>query len=186
MVRVAGLKQQLASGVADTRADGLLPQRAARRHRRSAPTLMVAEPRPVWREELAAELCRPAHRTSSAPSDLNPEQRAAARSHFATQVFPALTPLAVDPGHPFPHLRNKSLNIAVALQPQSSAGSGGGDAARQLARGGAGAERAGAPGAAADRAGPARLRRCSRRLIAAHVGDLFPGYQVQAHRRRSA
>ena len=38
------------------------------------------------------------------------------REHFRSVVFPALTPLAVDPGHPFPHLRNKSLNLAVLLR----------------------------------------------------------------------
>src|SRR5262249_29318538 len=43
-------------------------------------------------------------------------QQDAAREHFRSVVFPALTPLAVDPGHPFPHLRNKSLNLAVVLQ----------------------------------------------------------------------
>jgi polyphosphate kinase len=44
-----------------------------------------------------------------------PEQRTFARHHFSINVFPALTPLAVDPGHPFPHLRNRSLNIAIIL-----------------------------------------------------------------------
>src|SRR5947208_2144361 len=42
-------------------------------------------------------------------------ERTFARNHFAVNVFPALTPLAVDPGHPFPHLRNRSLNLAVLL-----------------------------------------------------------------------
>ena len=36
---------------------------------------------------------------------------------FRREIFPVLTPLAIDPGHPFPHLLNKSLNLAVLLQP---------------------------------------------------------------------
>src|SRR5213076_1226234 len=37
--------------------------------------------------------------------------------YFAREVFPVLTPIALDPGHPFPHLRNKSLNLAVRFAP---------------------------------------------------------------------
>ena len=51
-----------------------------------------------------------------APDTFDAQQRTAARAHFAQNVFPALTPLAVDPGHPFPHLRNKSINVAVLLR----------------------------------------------------------------------
>ena len=52
------------------------------------------------------------------PDAMTSEQRAAARAHYSSVVFPALTPLAVDPGHPFPHLRSKSLNIAVTVRKQ--------------------------------------------------------------------
>lgn len=48
--------------------------------------------------------------------DLSAPQREAARSHFVQAVFPALTPLAVDPAHPFPRLRQGALAIAVSLQ----------------------------------------------------------------------
>jgi polyphosphate kinase len=113
MVRVAGLKQQLAGGVADTGADGMLPaeQLALISDRAHA---MVAEQYRVWNEQILPAL-------SQAGIHLlyrerwNTEQKAAARAYFNTAVFPALTPLAVDPGHPFPHLRNKSLNLAVIL-----------------------------------------------------------------------
>jgi polyphosphate kinase len=114
MVRVAGLKQQLASGVAEPAADGMLPaeQLAAiseRVHR------LVDEASRVWREELQPGLL--AAGVSLLTRDkLAAEQKAAARAFFSASVFPALTPLAVDPGHPFPHLRNKSLNIAVLLR----------------------------------------------------------------------
>ena len=61
------------------------------------------------------------HRASCAVASFTAEQAAAARAYFRDQVFPALTPLAVDPGHPFPHLRNKSLNLAVLLRREEAA-----------------------------------------------------------------
>ena len=114
MVRVAGLKQQLASGVAETAADRMLPaeQLAAiseRVHR------LVEESSRLWVDELRPGLVA-AGVSILTRDQLTAEQKAAARAHFTASVFPALTPLAVDPGHPFPHLRNKSLNVAVLLR----------------------------------------------------------------------
>ena len=48
--------------------------------------------------------------------DLNQEQRIYLQNYFDEQIFPVLTPLAVDPGHPFPHISNLSLNLAVVIQ----------------------------------------------------------------------
>jgi polyphosphate kinase len=114
MVRVAGLKQQILGGVAETPADGMLPkeQLAAIRERGRS---MIAEQYRLWREEIKSQL----HAKGVAlltRDQLSPEQLTAARQYFSSSVFPALTPLAVDQGHPFPHLRNKSLNIAVLLR----------------------------------------------------------------------
>jgi len=114
MVRVAGIKQQLASGVTATEADGLSPteqlQAITARVREMGELQTVA-----WRDELLPLL--QSHGVDLVtPGGLGPEAREAAREHFRSVVFPALTPLAVDPGHPFPHLRNKSLNLAVLLR----------------------------------------------------------------------
>ena len=49
-------------------------------------------------------------------ADLTEEQRATANSYFQETVFPTLTPLAFDPGRPFPHISNLSLNLAVMLR----------------------------------------------------------------------
>jgi polyphosphate kinase len=114
MVRVAGIKQQLASGVTVTEADGLSPTEQFQ--------AITAEVREmvrlfdtVWRDELVP-LLRSHGVELLAPDALDRTQREAVHEHFRSAVFPALTPLAVDPGHPFPHLRNKSLNLAVVLQ----------------------------------------------------------------------
>jgi polyphosphate kinase len=113
MIRVAGLKQQIFGNVLDTPADGMTPaeQIAAISEKVH---LLTAEQDRIWREELCPQLAA-AGIVVAAPEAFTPEQRAFARNHFLVNVFPALTPLAVDPGHPFPHLRNRSLNIAVIL-----------------------------------------------------------------------
>src|SRR5262249_32959821 len=49
------------------------------------------------------------------PVDLTREDRQSLRHRFDREIYPVLTPLAIDPGHPFPHLLNKSLNLAVRL-----------------------------------------------------------------------
>jgi polyphosphate kinase len=114
MVRVAGLKQQASGGVAELPADGMLPQEqliaiSERAHQ------MVTEQYRVWNRELVPLLSANGLNLLSR-DNLTAEQKAAARQAFQSQVFPALTPLAVDPGHPFPHLRNKSLNLAMVVR----------------------------------------------------------------------
>jgi polyphosphate kinase len=114
MVRVAGLKQQVLLNMAETGADGMPPgeQLTAIAERTHA---MAAEQYRIWKDELVPMLA--AHHVSIlSAAALTPDQRAAVRAHFTTSVALALTPLAVDSGHPFPHLRNKSLNLAVMLK----------------------------------------------------------------------
>ncbi len=113
MIRVAGIKQQILGKVSDTPADGMnaVDQLANISEKDHA---LVAEQDRIWREDLLPQLAA-AGIAVLAPDSFSPEQRTFARNHFTVSVFPALTPLAVDPGHPFPHLRNRSLNIAVIL-----------------------------------------------------------------------
>ncbi len=114
MVRVAGLKHQLLGGVAELPADGMLPSEqlsaiAERVHQ------LVSDQYRVWNGELLP-LLQANGIAVLTKGTLAPEQKAAAKAFFQTSVFPALTPLAVDPGHPFPHLRNKSINLAVVVR----------------------------------------------------------------------
>ncbi len=117
MVRVAGLRQQLAGGVVAPEADGMLPadQLAAISERVHG---LVARLGRLWGEELVPAL-NAAGVSLLSTTALDSTWKVAAREHFTSGVFPALTPLAVDPGHPFPHLRNKSLNIAAVLRRQT-------------------------------------------------------------------
>ena len=114
MVRVAGLKQQLAGGVTETPADGMLPAEQLRVISEYTHELVAAQ-YALWRDELVPELAEVGIRILPAQA-LSSEQADYCRERFMEDVFPALTPLAVDSGHPFPQLRNKSLNIGVLLQ----------------------------------------------------------------------
>jgi len=113
MVRVAGLKQQLSGNVAETPPDGLTAaeQLAAISTRAHA---MMTDLYGAWRNDIEPGLARVGIRRV-APAELTPDQKAHLSAYFAREVWPVLTPLAVDPGHPFPMLRNRSLNLAVFM-----------------------------------------------------------------------
>lgn len=114
MVRVAGLKQQLSGQVAETPPDGMTAaeQLAAISTRAHA---MVAEAYRVWRDEVGPGLGEKAGVRLLRAAQLSPEQKQPLSGYFSREVWPVLTPLAVDPGHPFPILRNRSLNLAIVL-----------------------------------------------------------------------
>ena len=114
MIRVAGLKKQMASGSAGTSDDGMPPavQLAKISERTHA---LVESLYKLWRDQLKPALEATGTRVLT-EAQMSAEQKDAAQTHFLSSVFPALTPLAVDPAHPFPHLRNKSINVAVLLR----------------------------------------------------------------------
>ncbi len=113
-VRVAGLKQQIESDVAERSTDGLRPSETFRaiveRVRR-----MVEEQYAAWREALLPALARNGIRILDFPA-LAQADIASLEEYYRTQVRPVLTPLAIDPAHPFPQLLNKSLNLIVRLE----------------------------------------------------------------------
>ena len=114
MVRVAGLKQLVAGGVVDVNADGIPPiEQLARIGARTHDMVRLLYQN--WRCDIAPKLASKAGIVFVRPGDLTQEQRAALQIRFARDVWPVLTPLAVDQGHPFPALRNRSLNLAILL-----------------------------------------------------------------------
>src|SRR5499427_10634626 len=170
MVRVAGLRQQLLGGVLETGPDGMLPAEQLTSISDVAHG-MVSDQYKSWRTEVLPSLGA-AGGAILGPDDMTPEQRAQARAHFATHVFPALTPLAVDPGHPFPHLKNKSLNIAVTLRKE-----GGRRRGYQREMSLAVVQVPSVLGRLVPLPSTSgRVFIPLEALIAAHVGDLFPGY----------
>ena len=114
MVRVAGVKQQLVTGMQERSADGKGPQEQLTQLAEAAHVL-VADLDTVF-TELTQTLRDRADVYLLSPPELTPDQQVVAREFFMQQVFPVLTPLAIDPGHPFPQLRNKSLNVCLFLR----------------------------------------------------------------------
>ena len=112
-VRVAGLKQQMESDVAQRSMDGRtaaeILRAVTRRVRR-----MVEDQYRLWRGELRPQLAKARIRFLEY-TELKEPERKWLDEYYRTQVRPVLTPLAVDPAHPFPHILNKSLNIGVSL-----------------------------------------------------------------------
>jgi polyphosphate kinase len=112
MVRVAGLKGQVAEGVTTPSDDGMSPAQALAAINRRAGQLMAVQEK-VWMalvEELRAAGISVVH----AP-DLSEEDRAWLAQRFQETIFPVLTPLAIDPAHPFPFIQNKGLALVARL-----------------------------------------------------------------------
>ncbi len=173
MVRVAGLKQQIAGGVIETPADGLRPAEQLARVSERAQR-MVAEQYRVLKKELIPGLQRIGLRLLT-PSELDAEQKKLLLAHYSNQLYPALTPLAIDPGHPFPHLRNRTLNLAVALDRGELRERGG-----RTQAGFAVVQVPSVLGRFVEVPHPSARRAfiLLEDVIAMHVGDLFPGTRI--------
>ncbi len=114
MVRVAGLKAQVAAQVQATTPEGMTPEQQLAAIQDRAIRLMKTQNR-IWRELrvlLAGEGIK-----LEEPDEIGPEDRAWLERHFLDNIFPVLTPLAIDPAHPFPFIPNLGLTIAMELLP---------------------------------------------------------------------
>jgi polyphosphate kinase len=166
-VRVAGLKDQLAAGVPSTAPDGLSVSDQLRVIRVEVIELLE------WRRQLLFDRVLPQLATRgirlSSWDELDPDDRQWLESVFQERIFPVLTPLAVDPGHPFPYISNLSLNLAV------------------IVRDPVGGERRFArlkvppllPGFLVMPDGERFVP--LEQVIAAHLGSLFPGMEIESH-----
>jgi len=119
MVRVAGLRRQIAAGVQHVPPDGMTPtQQLAAITARVAE--LVEQQRKCLYDVLLPELGQHGIRIVRI-EELTPEEWHVVDQFFESQVFPVLTPLAVDPGHPFPYISNLSLSLAVQIfDPETS------------------------------------------------------------------
>ena len=118
MVRVSGLKRQLAAGVVETPADGRSPADQLTAIRTAVSEQLTRSAR-LWNQlldELAAEQIQ-----ITTYAELPKGVQQALRTQFKREIFPVLTPLAVDPGHPFPHISNLSINLGVVIEDSEGA-----------------------------------------------------------------
>jgi polyphosphate kinase len=113
MVRAAGLYGQVAAGVATVSADGLTPSEQLEKINAFV-TDLVAEKQRCW-TALKAELAEVGIHLVE-PRDLKPLEREWLDNEFMTRLFPILTPLNVDPAHPFPFIQNRALTLVVKMQ----------------------------------------------------------------------
>ena len=171
MVRVAGLKRREETGLTVRSADGLTPrEQLAYISKRNQE--LVEQHAAAWEKRLRPRLAEHGVRIASW-TDVNDDQRERLSRYFREQIFPVLTPLAVDPAHPFPYISGLSLNLAVTVRDPS----GGGERFARVK----------VPDNVS-RLVPIDHRRDDlystflplEELIAAHLGDLFAGMQVTA------
>ncbi|MEY3473408.1 MAG: hypothetical protein RLY22_911, partial [Actinomycetota bacterium] len=119
MVRVAGLKRRIATGLAVRSASGMEPAEVLVAISDDAHRLQLRHA-VLFQEVLEPEL-RSKGIGLTTWAALTEEQQVALKKYFDNQIFPVLTPLAVDPAHPFPYISGLSLNLAVVLRNPDSA-----------------------------------------------------------------
>ncbi len=171
-IRVAGLKEQMRLRPDHVSPDGLTPRQTFREVARRAHAL-VARQYDVLNEEVLPALAQQGigflRRTH-----WNEEQVEWIRQYFFNELMPVLTPIGLDPAHPFPNVLNKSLNFAVELSGKDAFGRSSGKAVVQAPRS--------LPRVIQL---PAEVAGCEygfvflTSILHAHVGELFSGMQVQ-------
>jgi polyphosphate kinase len=121
MVRVAGLRRQIATGVQHVPPDGMTAVQQLEAIKKCVADLLEQQGKCLY-EVLLPELAEHDIRIVGM-DELDPEEVKRIDAFFESQVFPVLTPLAVDPGHPFPYISNLSLSLAVLIHDPSTGSS---------------------------------------------------------------
>jgi len=166
MVRVAGVRRQMSASVTRTGPDGVAPADLLDRIDARVRELLA------WQEKILQDDVLPELATHGVRllriDELDANERSAIDAFFDAQVFPVLTPLAVDPGHPFPYISNLSLSLAVDLREPE-------DGTSHFAR-------VKVP-KSLPRWVPVRPLQYLplEDLIGAHLGQLFPGMEIMGH-----
>lgn len=114
MVRVGGLLQKLQAGINVSNAADRIPPRELLQRINLLVQELTAQQYHLLSNEILPPLAKAGIQLLEV-EELTSEDRAHLHSFFNKQILPVLTPLAIDPGHPFPHLSNKTLNLAVML-----------------------------------------------------------------------
>jgi polyphosphate kinase len=132
MVRVAAMKQKLEKGSPDLSIDGKTVTEQLAAVRRTV-NQVVQQMYECFQNDLLLRLAENTIIIADYDS-LDERERAAVDGYYSETIFPVLTPLAFDPGRPFPHISNLSLNLAIVLHDASAAPVTGADGRRHFAR----------------------------------------------------
>ena len=114
MIRISGLREQLSGGVREGPPDGMTTSEQLAAVRQEV-LCQLARFSDCWRNDILPKL-NAQDVYVLRYHQLQPKQQHLLRGYFSKEIFPALTPLAFDPSHPFPHISNLSLNLAVVGQ----------------------------------------------------------------------
>ena len=114
MVRVAGLKKQIESGVTNLPPDGMTPIEQLVAIRKVAMQIM-SRARELMHNDILPNLHQAGIHVMNY-SELTERQKSNVKTYFEQVIFSVITPLAFDPGHPFPHISNLSLNLAILIK----------------------------------------------------------------------
>jgi polyphosphate kinase len=166
-VRVSGLRDQQAAGISTPASDGRMPAEQLALVRDIVIDLVAEQERVLVHEIIPA--LREQGIELSAWHDLDADDQARLSERFRDRIFPVLTPLAVDPGHPFPYVSDLSLNLAVVVRDPRDG--------RELFA------RVKVPNTLPRwlRIGDTDRFVPLEEVIAAHLDQLFPGMEVQEH-----
>ena len=171
MVRVSGLQQQVAAAMTDVSPDGMTSaEQLTRLRARVGP--MLADAAELFEGELRPELGEAGIEIHDYAALPRATQRAL-RATFERDVFPVLTPLALGPGHPFPHISNLSLNLAVVVRDPDL-----GERFARMKVPGVLPRFVPCPPEGSGGAGGVRRFVWLEQVIAANMESLFPGLQV--------
>jgi polyphosphate kinase len=114
MVRVSGIRKQVEARIMEVSPDGMTPPDQLAAIRRLSQELMIEAQR-CYQKKLLPKLEKAGIHIIDYYK-LNKTQKERADTYFKEVVYPVLTPLALDPGHPFPHISNLSLNLAIVIR----------------------------------------------------------------------
>lgn len=113
MIRVSGLRRQLTAMAFESPPDAMKPAEQLESVRSALKPLLL-QAFDLWRKDLLPKMTEAGIHILNY-SDLKGKQRKLLRNYFEREIYPVLTPLAFDPGHPFPHISNLSMNLAVVI-----------------------------------------------------------------------
>lgn len=116
MVRAAGIKAQILGDVAEVPPDGLNPTQQLAAISERAKQLCALQGS-IWQQKIHPAL-REIGLAIVSPEELTETVLSELDAYFERSIFPVLTPIAIDPAHPFPHLRNKVLNVGFLFTPE--------------------------------------------------------------------
>lgn len=114
MIRVSGLKEQIAANILEPTIDGLTPLEQVQKIEKTLRP-MLETLYSYWNESIVPQL-KENNIFLYRFDDFTPEEKEKLRTYFQKEIYPILTPLAFDPGRPFPYISNLSLNLAVLIR----------------------------------------------------------------------